>query len=162
MRRFLARRATCLRLALLVLATTFSAASGCASNRVDRAPSTADLYSEVTTMFARSAAAWNRGDLDTFMRDYLPGNRTTYVTSRGVVHGPEVIREHYAARFAPGAMHDSLSFESIEIDPLAPGVINVIAQYVLMRGDSLVARGPTSLVMVRQGGQLKIVHDHSS
>lgn len=113
-------------------------------------------------MFARSASAWNRGDLDTFMTDYLPGDRTTYVTNKGVIHGPAAIRERYAPRFAPGGTHDSLSFEGIEVDPLAPDVINVIAYYVLMRGDSLVARGPTSLVMVRQDGRLRIVHDHSS
>lgn len=113
-------------------------------------------------MFARSASAWNRGDLDAFMTDYLPGDRTTYVTSRGVIHGPSAIRERYAPRFAPGGMHDSLSFQGIEVDSLAPGVLNVIAYYVLMRGDSLVARGPTSLVMVRQDGRLRIVHDHSS
>ena len=113
-------------------------------------------------MFARSASAWNRGDLDAFMTDYLPGERTTYVTSRGVIHGPQAIRERYAPRFAPGGQHDSLSFEGIEVDSLAPGVVNVIAYYVLTRGDSLVARGPTSLVMVRQDGRLRIVHDHSS
>ena len=136
--------------------------TSCATQRTGPAPSRADLTAEVTTMFARSASAWNRGDLDTFMTDYLPGDRTTYVTSKGVIHGPAAIRERYAPRFAPGGMHDSLSFEGIEVDPLAPDVINVIAYYVLMRGDSLVARGPTSLVMVRETGRLRIVHDHSS
>ena len=113
-------------------------------------------------MFARSAAAWNRGDLDAFMTDYLPGDRTTYVTDRGVVHGPAAIRERYAPRFGPGGVHDSLSFEGIEVDSLAPGVLNVIAYSVLARGDSIVARGPTSLVMVRDNGRLRIVHAHSS
>lgn len=136
--------------------------ASCASRQAISAQSRADLTAEVTTMFARSASAWNRGDLDTFMTDYLPGDRTTYVTNKGVIHGPAAIRERYAPRFAPGGMHDSLSFEGIEVDPLAPDVINVIAYYVLMRGDSLVARGPTSLVMVRQDGRLRIVHDHSS
>jgi ketosteroid isomerase-like protein len=136
--------------------------ASCASRPAASAPSRADLTAEVTAMFARSASAWNRGDLDTFMTDYLPGDRTTYVASKGVIHGPAAIRERYAPRFAPGGMHDSLSFEGIEVDPLAPDVINVIAWYVLMRGDSLVARGPTSLVMVRQDGRLRIVHDHSS
>ena len=135
--------------------------TSCATQRA-RPQSRADLTTEVTTMFARSASAWNRGELDTFMTDYLPGDRTTYVTSKGVIHGPAAIRERYAPRFARGGMHDSLSFEGIEVDPLAPDVINVIAYYVLMRGDSLVARGPTSLVMVRQDGRLRIVHDHSS
>ena len=136
--------------------------TSCATQRVAPARSRAELTAEVTTMFARSASAWNRGDLDTFMTDYLPGDRTTYVTSKGVIHGPAAISERYAPRFAPGGMHDSLSFEGIEVDPLAPDVINVIAYYVLMRGDSLVARGPTSLVMVREDGRLRIVHDHSS
>ena len=136
--------------------------TGCAARHAAPQRSRADLTAEVTTMFARSASAWNRGDLDTFMTDYLPGDRTTYVTSKGVIHGPAAIRERYAPRFAPGGVHDSLSFEGIEVDPLAPDVINVIAYYVLMRGDSLVARGPTSLVMVRDNGRLRIVHDHSS
>jgi ketosteroid isomerase-like protein len=136
--------------------------TSCAAQRPTPAPSRTELVTEVTTMFARSAGAWNRGDLDAFMMDYLPGDRTTYVTSKGIIHGPAAIRARYAPRFGPGGMHDSLSFEGIEVDPLAPDVINVIAYYVLMRGDSLVARGPTSLVMVRQDGRLRIVHDHSS
>ena len=148
--------------AVAITALLSAALAGCARHASDPAVARADLTTEVATMFARSAAAWNRGDLDTFMTDYLPGDRTTYVTARGAIHGPAAIRERYAPRFAPGALHDSLSFEGIEVDPLAAGVINVIAQYVLTRGDSVVARGPTSLVMVRQNGRLKIVHDHSS
>lgn len=163
MRRPALRRATSALLLPLALATTVVATQGaCASRSAEPARTSADLTGEVRTMFARSAAAWNRGDLDTFMTDYLPGDRTTYVTSRGVIHSPAAIRERYAPRFAPGGMHDSLSFEGIEVDQLAPDVINVIAYYVLTRGDSLVARGPTSLVMVRQDGRLRIVHDHSS
>lgn len=163
MRLSFARSATLARPALLALATILAAAfTACASRPADPNRTRADLTSEVTTMFARSASAWNRGDLDTFMTDYLPGDRTTYVTSRGVIHGPAAIRERYAPRFAPGGMHDSLSFEGIEVDPLAPDVLNVVAYYVLTRGDSLVARGPTSLVIIRQDGRLRIVHDHSS
>jgi hypothetical protein len=119
------------------------------------------LSREVAAMLNTSAGAWNRGDLDTFMTDYYGGERTTYVTSRGVVHDPARIRERYAPRFAPGGVHDSLSFENVEVDPLAPGVVHVIAWYVLSRGDSTIARGPTSLVMLRYDGRLRIVHDHS-
>ena len=113
-------------------------------------------------MMQRAAIAWTRGDLDAFMRDYLPGERTTYVTRAGLVRGPERIRARYAPRFEPGGVHDSLSFEGIEVDPLAPGVAHVVAWYVLSRGDSVVARGPTSLVMLLTADGWKIVHDHSS
>ena len=142
---------------------TLAAVAAC-TPRPAAAPTAAErdaLTREVTTMLATSATAWNRGNLDAFMADYLPGQRTSYVTSRGLVHDPARIREHYAPRFAPGGVRDSLSFENVDVDPLAPNVVHVIAWYVLSRGDSTVARGPTSLVMLRQDGRLRIVHDHS-
>jgi len=117
-------------------------------------------------MLAHAAANWNRGDLDAFVADYLPGAGTTYIGSRGVLRGPEAIRAAYAPRFAPGGVRDSLSFELLDVDPLAPDAINVIATYILARNvsgrDSVTARGPTSLVMRRVDGRWRIVHDHSS
>jgi hypothetical protein len=149
-------------LATLAVAT-FAAVTACTPRHVEP-PTAAErdaLAREVTAMLGTSATAWNRGDLDAFMADYYPGERTSYVTSRGVIHDPARIRERYAPRFAPGGVHDSLSFEDVEVDPLAPGVVHVLAWYVLSRGDSTVARGPTSLVMLRHDGRLRIVHDHS-
>jgi len=113
-------------------------------------------------MMSRSAAAWNRGDLDAFVRDYADDLGTTYIGSRGIVRGRAAIREVYAPRFAPGAARDSLHFERVEVDLLAPDLANTIAWYVLVRGDSVTAKGPTSLVMRRVNGAWKIVHDHSS
>jgi beta-aspartyl-peptidase (threonine type) len=121
---------------------------------------------DVTAMLAHAAANWNRGDLDAFVDDYLPGSATTFIGSRGVLRGPTAIRGAYAARFAPGGVRDSLSFEVIDVDALAPDVLNAIATYTLSRRvgarDSVTARGPTSLVMRRVDGRWRIVHDHSS
>lgn len=117
-------------------------------------------------MLVRAAANWNRGDLDAFVEDYLPGDSTTYIGSRGVLRGPAAIRAAYAPRFAAGAVRDSLSFVLLDVDPLAPDVTNVIARYVLARRvgtrDSVTAQGPTSLVMRRVDRRWRIVHDHSS
>ena len=148
----------------------FALLAACAVS-VTRAPSGAAESSRIATGVARAdvqallskaAANWNRGDLDAFMADYLPESRTTYIGRTAVLRGPEAIRSVYAARFAPGGVRDSLSFEGLEVDMLAPDAANVIAWYVLSRGDSTVARGPTSLVMVRRDGRWRIVHDHSS
>jgi ketosteroid isomerase-like protein len=121
---------------------------------------------EIVAMLASSAASWNRGDLDAFVADYLPGAETTYIGSRGVLRGPAAIRAAYAPRFAPGGVRDSLSFELVDVDPLAPDVLNVIATYILARHvdgrDSVTARGPTSLVMRREDRRRRIVHDPAS
>jgi ketosteroid isomerase-like protein len=153
-----------MRFTLATLAVATLAAMSACAPRPTAMPTAAErdaLAREVSAMLATSAKAWNRGDLDAFMSDYYPGERTSYVTSRGLIHDPARIRERYAPRFAPGGVHDSLSFENVEVDPLAPDVVHVIAWYVLSRGDSTVARGPTSLVMLRHDGRLRIVHDHS-
>jgi len=117
---------------------------------------------EIAATFAHGARAWNAGDLDDFLSDYSPDTGTTYIGRRGVLHGVEAIRGAYASRFGPGAQRDSLHFENLEIDVLAPDVANAIAWYVLMRGDSVTARGPTSLVMRKRDGRWRIAHDHSS
>lgn len=117
---------------------------------------------EVVAMMTHSAQSWNMGNLDAFMNDYEPDTSTTYIGRRGVIRGRAAIRDVYAPRFAPGGVRDSLSFEKVEVDLLAPNVANVIAYYRLTRGDSTTSRGPTSLVMRRSDGRWRIVHDHSS
>jgi uncharacterized protein (TIGR02246 family) len=126
----------------------------------------ASIRDQIAAMLVRSAANWNRGDLDAFVADYLSGDTTTYVGGRGILRGTPPIRAAYAPRFAPGGVRDSLSFVLLDVDPLAPDVVNVIARYVLARHvvgrDSVTATGPTSLVMRRVEGRWRIVHDHSS
>lgn len=141
------------------------ALAGCASRGVAPSqsvmPADQEVHAAFTALLARGAAAWNRGDLDGFMDDYT--DDATFITSRGVVRGRAAIRALYAPRFAPGARRDSLRFEGIEVDVMGPDAAHGIAWYVLMRGDSVTARGPTSLVLLREAsGRWRIVHDHSS
>ncbi len=125
-------------------------------------PDSAQIRREVLAVLVHGADAWNAGNLDAFLSDYLPDSETTFITRTGALHGIAAIRGVYAARFAPGAQRDSLHFQSVEVDVLGPDLVNTIAWYVLMRGDSVTARGPTSLVMRRVSGRWRIIHDHSS
>ncbi len=147
-----------------LLACLVLAVSGCAGSRAPAPaaapPSRDSVHAAFTALLARGAAAWNRGDLDAFMDDYA--DDATFIASRGVVRGRAAIRALYAPRFAPGARRDSLRFEHSELHVLGPDAAEGIAWYVLMRGDSVAARGPTSLVLRRQRGRWRIAHDHSS
>jgi len=133
--------------------------AGCAPAHA-AAPAPEAVRGAIVALFDHGAAAWSRGDLDGFMSDYAPD--ATYVTKQGVVHGRDAIRARYLPRFAPGVPRDSLHFEDLEVDVIGPRAVNAIAYYVLTRGDSVTARGPTSLVIERIGGRWMIVHDHSS
>jgi uncharacterized protein (TIGR02246 family) len=122
----------------------------------------ASMRPGIEAALSASSAGWNAGDLDRFMAIYLDSDRTTFATPKQYIHGRTEIRAHYARHFLPGAARDSLRLENVEIDSLAPPVANVAAFYVLFRGDSTTARGPTSLLMERIHGTWLIVHDHSS
>ena len=126
----------------------------------------ATIRAELQAMLARAAVNWNRGDLDAFMEDYLPSDSTTFVGGKGLLRGPAAIRASYAPLFTERAVRDSLSFAILDVDPLAPGIVNLIAQYTLARRvsgrDSVTSRGPTSLLVRHVNGRWRIVHDHSS
>jgi len=142
------------------LVTVASCARAPRPEAPEPAADAAAARSAVLALLAHGAAAWNRGDLSGFVSDYAPD--ASFVTPRQVLHGVAEIQARYAPRFAPGGVRDSLSFEGVEVDVLGPGALNAIAYYVLQRGDSITARGPTSLVMRFRSGRWFIVHDHSS
>lgn len=126
------------------------------------APAPTELTATIEAQFRRSAADWNRGDLDAFMADYVHDSTTTYVARGHLRHGWDAIRAGYAPRFAPGAQRDSLHFEEFTVRPLGADHAVVFARFVLSRGDSVTASGPFTLVMERRPDGWKILHDHSS
>jgi beta-aspartyl-peptidase (threonine type) len=122
----------------------------------------ATLTSQITSQLQRSAADWNRGDLESFISDYAPESTTTFIDGRRARHGFEFIRQYYAPRFAPGARRDSLHFEEIAARPLSPTLALVTARFILKRGDSVTASGPFTLVVEQRPAGWRILHDHSS
>ncbi|HEX2450626.1 MAG TPA: nuclear transport factor 2 family protein [Gemmatimonadales bacterium] len=122
----------------------------------------ADLVPVFTAQFHRSAADWNRGDLDGFMADYARDSLTGFVSAGRVERGYDWIRAHYAPRFREGARRDSLRFENVQARPLGRDFALVTARYVLARDGATVSSGPFTLVMQRQADGWKILHDHTS
>lgn len=123
-------------------------------------PERATIWRQAALLLEHGARAWNAGDLDGFVSDYAID--ATFVTGRGLVRGTGEIRGRYAARFAPGATRDSLTFRLLDVERLGPASAALVATYVLTRGDSVTSSGPTSLVLKRVAGRWKIAHDHSS
>ena len=116
----------------------------------------------IAAMLEESAVAWNRGDLDGFMASYLADTATVFVTADSAHRGFAWIRARYAPRFAPEAARDSLRFERIAARALGPEHAVATAHYVLMRGDSVTATGPFTIVLRRTPAGWKIIHDHTS
>ncbi|HEY3280524.1 MAG TPA: nuclear transport factor 2 family protein [Gemmatimonadales bacterium] len=118
---------------------------------------------EIAAMLRRSADDWNRGDLGGFMSDYARDSLTSYVTGAHVQYGWQALYDRYqAAYFAPGKSRDSLAFEELRVRTLTPDFAYATARFKLVRGDSVVASGPFTLVLQKQGDRWRILHDHTS
>jgi len=118
---------------------------------------------EIEAMLHRSAADWNRGDLAGFMGDYANDSLTSYVTAGHVQYGWQKLFDRYQANyFAPGKSRDSLSFEEVRVRPLTTDLAYATARFLLHRRDSLVASGPFTLILQKQGTRWQILHDHTS
>lgn len=124
---------------------------------------TGDPQAEITAALTRSAADWNRGDLNGFMSDYAQDSLTSYVTAGHVQYGWQALYDRYQANyFAPGKSRDSLSFEAVRVRPLTMDLAFATARFQLSRGDSVVASGPFTLILQKRGERWLILHDHTS
>ena len=111
-----------------------------------------------------TAEAWNRGDLEGFIRLYL--DSSTFVGSRGLVRGKEALREGYRRSYwkDAAAPESTLRFEAVELRPLGPEHALAVGRFVLTSRATgqQTAAGTFSLVLARTPQGWRILHDHSS
>jgi len=124
------------------------------------AGSVADAAIGVTGLLARSARAWNHGDLATFMRSYEDGPDTVYISAKSVIHGYAAIRAHYAAHYGHSGM-GVLSFSELTVRPLGDDYAVAFARWHLALPGGAHPTGLFSLVLHRSAGAWHIIADHS-
>jgi beta-aspartyl-peptidase (threonine type) len=130
---------------------------GCAS-----APKNAAMNREVIrSILADQAAAWNRGDIDGYMRAYWNSDDLTFSsggkTSRGYAATLVGYKRHYPTPERMG----QLTFSDLEIRLLGDRAALVLGRWHLARTPDPVG-GNFSLVFAVIGGRWHIIHDHTS
>ena len=117
---------------------------------------------EVRQSLLESTQAWNRGDLEGFMRGYVNTPEMTFTAGGRLVRGYEALRDRYQATY--GTNRDSmgqLRFEDIEIWPLGPDHALAVGRWILELKKEA-NQGVFSLVMRKTPDGWKILHDHTS
>ncbi|SOB87432.1 Ketosteroid isomerase homolog [Sphingomonas guangdongensis] len=111
-----------------------------------------------------SAAGWNAGDVDRFMKVYSSRAAASFVTREGLVRGKPAMIERYRETydFADAAKRGQLSFAQADFRMLGSGHALYVARYTLSYPSAKPVSGYTSLVFAREAGGWKIVADHSS
>ncbi|QQV76238.1 DUF4440 domain-containing protein [Sphingomonas aliaeris] len=122
------------------------------------------VHAEIMAAMADSAAGWNAGDLDRFMRVYSDAPDTSFVAKDGLVTGKAAIAARYRPRFTPegAAKRGMLSFETLRFTPIDARHALLVARYRLRVAGVADQTGPTTLLFVRERGGWRIAADHSS
>jgi uncharacterized protein (TIGR02246 family) len=123
----------------------------------------ADDAADIKAALQQQVEAWNRGDVDAFMRTYQDSPETTFI-GKSIAHGYRPILERYQKTYPTKDAMGTLDFSDLATRSLGPGYAVVTGRFHLARaaaggGD---ASGIFSLVWEKTPDGWKIILDHSS
>lgn len=118
---------------------------------------------DVRGLLARQAAAWNRGDIDAFMRDYEKSDTLTFSSGGKVERGWQATYDRYKRKYPTPERMGRLTFSELEVRSLDYDGYSALAlgRWYLYREPDPVG-GNFSLVLTRAKGWWRILHDHTS
>lgn len=124
------------------------------------------LQFQLSDQLKKSAALWNKSDLEGFMEGYLHSDQLTFTSGGRVLRGFETLRERYLKRYGGSRQSmGQLSFSDVEVWKLAEGRALVLGRWKIdsvEAGATSTSDGIFTLVMVQVGQEWKIFHDHTS
>jgi ketosteroid isomerase-like protein len=122
-----------------------------------------DTQKAIESVLTKQAEAWNRGDLDEFMKGYLHSENTSYTSGGTEVWGYEALHDRYQKKYgkSPETM-GKLKFSELKVFPLGAKNALVIGHWHLDPQKPPAADGTFSLVFVKTKEGWKVLHDHTS
>ena len=122
-----------------------------------------DAKTAIEQVLHTQQAAWNRGDLDSFMAGYWNSPELTFFSLGSERHGWQATMDRYRAVYAsPGHDMGKLEFSSLRIEMLSPDAAFVRGAWQLTMSDGKTPHGLFTLIFRKFPDGWKIVHDHTS
>jgi len=106
-------------------------------------------------------AAWNRGDVEAFMKGYWENDSLMFVGKSGVTYGWKNTLNNYKKGYPDTAAMGKLIFTNIKIKRLSKKYYFIVGKWYLKRSIGDVS-GHYNLLMEKINGSWVIVADHSS
>lgn len=126
MRPYFAYRVSLLALIMLLLLAAFSSRSAAA-------PPQSDDAAAILTLLNDQTAAWNRGDIESFMNGYWNSNQTEFVSSDGVSRGWQALLERYRRSYPDRKAMGHLTFSDLEIRVECATAAYAVGKFQLQR-----------------------------
>ncbi|MVN75608.1 DUF4440 domain-containing protein [Hymenobacter sp. HMF4947] len=117
----------------------------------------------IAQVLATQTAAWNKGDIPTFMGGYWHSDSLVFIGKHGPTYGWQPTLDNYRKTYGDATQMGQLDFSQLRISPLSAEVAQVVGHWHLARpaavGD---LQGQFLLIFKRVDGHWVIVADHSS
>jgi ketosteroid isomerase-like protein len=115
----------------------------------------------ITAVLQEQQAAWNRADVDTFMKGYWNSPELTFAGSSGITRGWQPVLARYRRNYPNQQAMGHLDFSALEVHPLGKDAAFVLGRWHLQRSSDELG-GIFTLVFQRFPEGWRIVHDHTS
>jgi ketosteroid isomerase-like protein len=115
----------------------------------------------ITAVINDQQAAWNRGDVDAFMKGYWDSPQLTFAGASGITRGWQPVLARYRKNYPDQKAMGHLDFSELEVRPLGKDAGLVLGRWHLQR-DSGELGGTFTLVFQRFPEGWRIIHDHTS
>jgi len=105
--------------------------------------------------------AWNRGDIDSFMKTYWESDSLMFIGKNGVTYGWTNTLNNYKRNYPDTAAMGKLLFDILSVKRLSSEYFHVTGKWHLKRsiGD---LNGHYTLLLKKMKGRWVIIADHSS
>ena len=117
--------------------------------------------SAILKLLDTQTAAWNKGDLQGFMKGYWENDSLRFIGKSGITYGWNNTLANYKRGYPDTAAMGKLQFTILVVKKLSPRYYEVVGKWYLKRsiGD---ASGHYTLLLRKIKGSWVIVSDHSS
>jgi len=116
---------------------------------------------QIRKLLSDQSAAWNRGDIETFMKGYWENDSLMFIGKSGVTYGWDKTLSNYKRGYPDTASMGKLTFTLIRLQKLSPEYFFVIGKWHLQRTIGNLD-GHFTLLFRKIKGQWMIIADHSS
>ena len=126
-------------------------------------PTQAQKKSEtaIRKILTEQTAAWNTGDIESFMNGYWKNDSLLFIGKKGPTYGYQATLDNYKKGYPDKTAMGKLSFNILHVNKLCKKYYSVIGKWHLERTIGNL-EGHFTLLVKKIKGQWVIVSDHSS
>ncbi len=117
--------------------------------------------SSIRKILDEQTAAWNRGDIDGFMKGYWENDSLMFIGKSGVTYGWKNTLENYKKNYPDTASMGKLDFILVQVKKLSGEYYHVTGKWHLQRSVGDIG-GHFTLLFRKISGRWFIISDHSS